>query len=279
MRSLSWLGRAAALGVLAAGTAFAETQPLALADDPFEVSDPLVARPGEAELNVVGLHERARSGTYRGTSAFDSELQLGVAPRLEIRIGQLGAYGNLDLRGRPATLEAMGSSTSSGVPAAGGATRLGALYQVTDEAGAVPVTSILGRVRTLYGRDRPAYEGDLFVLLGYAIGPESRPIGLNLNLGYTSRFNPIRGERPGLYSISGTVGQGLSRNTVAVLGYVRRQQERGERDFSLVEVGLRQRFTEEAPILGVAAGFGTNRDSPRWRLSIAAQWSFGGGGR
>lgn len=275
MRSLPWLGQATALSILlAAGTALAEPQPMALADDPFEVTDPLAAKPGEAELNVVGLYDRARSGRYRGTGAFDTEWQLGVAPRLELRIGQMGAYGNLDLRGRPATLEAMGSSTDNGVPASGGATRLGALYQVTDGTGALPVVAVLGRVRSLYGRDRPGHEGDLFGLFGYAVGPENRPIGLNLNLGWTTRFNPIRGERPGLYTVSATLGQGLSRNAVAVIGYVRRQQERGERDFSLVEIGLRQRFSEETPILGLAAGFGTNRDSPRWRVTLAVQWSF-----
>jgi len=276
MRAMSWLWRVWGLSaVLAAGGgAHAESQPLALADDPFEITDPLVSKPGEAELNVVGLHERARSGSPRGTSALDSELQLGVAPRLEIRLGQLGATGQADPRGRPATLEAMGAG--GGGSSTRGATRLGALYQVTDEAGALPVTAILGRVRTLYGRDRPAYEGDLFALFGYAIGPESRPIGLNLNLGWTTRFNPILGERPGLYSVSATLGQGLSRDTVAVVGYVRRQQERGERDFSLVEIGMRQRLSDGWPVLGLAAGFGTNRDSPRWRVSLAAQWSFGG---
>ena len=277
MRSLPWLGRATAFLLLtAAGAARAESQPLALADDPFEITDPLVAKPGEAELNVVGVYDRASSGAYRGTGAFDTELQLGVAPRLEIRIGQMGAYGNLDLRGRPATLEAMGSSTSNGVPAGGGATRLGALYQVTDGTGALPVVAILGRVRSLYGRDRPGYEGDLFGLFGYALGPENRQVGLNLNIGWTTRFHPIRGERPGLYSISATIGQSLSRDTVAVVGYVRRQQERGARDFSLVEIGMRQRLSEDLPVLGLAAGFGTNRDSPRWRVTMAAQWSFGG---
>lgn len=281
MRSSIWLQRAAGLVVFLAGCdlAQAESQPLALADDPFEITDPLAARPGEAELNVVGFHERARSGTYRGTSALDTEIQAGLAPRLEIRIGQLGTYGNLDLRGQPARLEAMGLSSDSGVPARGGATRLGALYQFTNGSGGLPVASVLGRVRTIYGRDRPGYEGDVFALFAYSLGPEGRPLGLNLNVGWTSRFNPIRGERTRLHSISATIGQGLSRNSVIVLGYVRRQQERGEQDLSLVEIGMRQRFTETLPVVALAAGFGTNRDSPRWRISVAAQWSFGGDGR
>ena len=280
MSAAPGLRRLATAILLAAGAAgAAETQPLAVADDPFEITDPLAARPGEAELNVVGTYQRDRSGPYRGLGAIDSEWQMGVARRLEIRIGQSGAYGNIGLRGRPGTLEAAGFDPSLGVPATGGATRLGALYQLTDENGPLPVISILGRVRTIYGRDRPAHEADLFALVGASFGTPDRPFGFNLNIGGVQRFNPIRGERPATYAISTTVAQGLSRDTLAVAGYVRRQQERGERDFSLVEIGLRHRISEDAPIFGLALGFGTNRDTPRWRLSIAAQWSFGGDGR
>ena len=261
--------------------AFTEAQPLALADDPFEITDPVAAKPGEAELNLVGLYERARSGAHRGTIAFDTELQMGIARGLEIRVGQVDAYGNVELRGRPAMLEAMQPvrSQSTGVPASGGATRVEAPYQFTNGSGAFPITSVLGRVRAVYGRDIPGYEGDLFALFAQTIGSGPRAMGLNLNLGWTSRFNPVRGERPSRYSISATIGQGIADDTVLVLGYVRRQQERGERDFSLVEVGLRQRFPGGGPILGLAAGFGTNRDSPAFRVSLAAQWSFGGDAR
>ena len=56
----------------------------------------------------------------------------------------------------------------------------------------------------------------------------------------------------------------------------REQQERGQRDFSLVQFGLRHRLPGGRTVLGLAAGVGTNRDSPRFELAFAVQWSFGG---
>ncbi len=260
----------------------AEAEQLVLAADPFETTDPLAAKPGEAELAFIGIYERARQGAYRDTGAVATEIQLGVAPRLEIRFGQLGAYGNLQTRGRPATSGATGTDPSQGNgagPAWGGSTRLGFLYQITEERGAVPVISLLGRVLSVYGPGTPSHEGEVAALFGKTLGSGARAVGLNLNLGWTTRFAPLPGERPNQYSFTAAVGTGVSRDTVVVLSHARRQQERGERDFSLVEVGVRHRFADDWPILGFAIGAGTTRDTPALLVSFAAQWSFGAGAR
>jgi len=116
-------------------------------------------------------------------------------------------------------------------------------------------------------------------LFGKTFGTGSRAVGLNLNLGWTTRFAPMPGERPGQYSFTAAIGRGISPDAVVVLAYARRQQERHERDFSLVEVGIRYRFSGDAPILGLAVGAGTTRNTPALHVSLAAQRTFGGGAR
>uniref|UniRef100_UPI001B808D90 hypothetical protein n=1 Tax=Muricoccus aerilatus TaxID=452982 RepID=UPI001B808D90 len=80
--------------------ASAQDEPIELADDPFEISDPIAAAPGSAEVAFVGVYERARTGRIRNTLGVETELELGVIPRLELRLGQTGAYGNLETRRR-----------------------------------------------------------------------------------------------------------------------------------------------------------------------------------
>jgi hypothetical protein len=262
---------------LAAGAEEApQVEQLTLADDPFEITDPHAADPGEAELAIVGIYERARQGAYRSTFSLDTELQLGVVRNLELRVGSLGAYGNLETRGRPAGSSSLGGSDGGG-PAWGGSTRVGVLYQISDGRGVLPVASVLGRVRTVYGPGTPSYEGDVVALFGKTLGTGSRAVGLNLNLGWTNRFAPMPGERPGQYSFTAAVGRGVTPDAVVVLAYARRQQERHERDFSLVEAGIRYRISNDAPILGFAVGAGTTRNTPALQVSLAAQWTFGGG--
>lgn len=171
----------------------AQAERFTLADDPFEITDALAAGPGEAELAIVGIYERARRGAYRSTFALDTEAQLGVARGLEIRLGQISAYGNLETRGSPDTSAATGANGAG--PAWGGATRLGTLYQITDGRGPLPVASMLGRVRTVYGPGTPSYEGDVVALLGKTLGTGSRAVGINLDLGRTASL-PGRASAP-----------------------------------------------------------------------------------
>jgi hypothetical protein len=276
--------------LFAAAPAAAQDEPITLADDPFEITDPVAAPPGEAELAAVGSYTRARRGRVRGTAGVDSELEVGVAPRLSLRLGQIGAYGNLEVRrrlgfsvqGTGADVGAGGETSSDSVERAywGGATRFGALYQITEERGAVPTIGVLGRGRVIYGPGRPAYETDLVALFGKTFTPVGKlPAGLNLNLGWVARIDPLPGERPNRYFVNASVGQAVTRDTALVATYAREQQEREQRDFSLVQIGLRQRLPGGRTVLGVALGFGTNRDSPRYEVAFAVQRLFGGGGR
>lgn len=260
-----------------AAPAAAQEEPITLADDPFEITDPVAAPPGEAELAVVGTYTRARRGRVRDTAGSETELELGVAPGLSLRLGQTGAYGNLDVR-RRLGFAGGGTLGEEGERAYwGGATRLGALYQLAEERGAVPAIGLLGRARTIYGPGRPAYETDLAALFGKTFARDGGlPFGVNLNLGWVARIDPLPGERPSRYFVNASLGQAVRYDTALVATYAREQQERGQRDFSLVQVGVRHRLASGRTVLGLAGGFGTNRDSPRFELAFAVQWSFGG---
>jgi hypothetical protein len=266
----------------AAAPAAAQEEPITLADDPFEITDPVTAPPGEAELAVVGSYTRARRGRVRDTGGADTELEIGIAPRFSLRLGQTGAYGNLDVRRRlgfASTAEGGNASDDGGERASwGGSARLGALYQIAEERGAVPAIGLLGRARMIYGPGRPAYEADIAALLGktFAGGAAGFPFGVNLNLGYVARIDPLPGERPNRYFVNASLGQAIRYDTALVATYAREQQERGQRDFSLVQLGVRHRLPNGRTVLGFAGGFGTNRDSPRFELAFAVQWSFGG---
>ena len=112
-----------------------------------------------------------------------------MAPRLSLRLGQTGAYGNLDVRRRigfASVVGETGTPDDGGERAYwGGSTRLGALYQIAEERGAMPAVGLLGRARMIYGPGRPAYETDVVALFGktFAGGAKGLPLGVNLNLG------------------------------------------------------------------------------------------------
>ncbi len=266
----------------AAAPAAAQDEPITLADDPFEVTDPEAAPPGGAELAFVGTYTRARLGRVRDTGGVETELELGVAPRLSFRVGQVGAYGNLEVRRR---LGFGSDATDAGDdggrrPFWGGSTRIGALYQLAGERGALPAVALLGRARTIYGPGKTSYETDAVALFGKTLtGPWGRPIGVSLNLGGVARIDPLPGERPNRYLLNASVGQAIAHDTALVATYAREQQERGQRDFSLVQIGVRQRLPGGRAVVGLAAGVGTNRDSPRFEIGFAVQWLFSGIGR
>lgn len=260
----------------------AQEESITLADDPFEITDPVAAPPGEAELAVVGSYARSRRGRVRNTAGIDTELEVGVARGLSLRFGQIGDYGNLDVRRRLgfATDRAGASDDDGQRPNWGGGTVIGALYQLAEEHGAVPATALQGRARMIYGPGRPAYEADLAALFGKTFARDGGlPFGVNLNLGWVARVDPLPGERPNRVFVNASIGQAVRYDTALVATYAREQQERGQRDFSLVQIGVRHRLSNGRTVLGLAGGVGTNRDSPRFELAFAVQWSFGVGGR
>ena len=132
----------------------------------------------------------------------------------------------------------------------------------------------------MYGPGRPAEEAEVVALLGKIVRTGDRPFGVNLNLGWTARLDPKPGDRPNRYLLIATAGQVVSRDTALVASYLRQQQERGERDFDLIQAGVRHRLPGGGgAVVGLAAGVGLTRDSPRFQISFAVQWAIGAGER
>jgi hypothetical protein len=213
----------------------------------------------------------------RSTWSAETELSYGVAPNLDVRIGQTGAFGNLDVRRRLGTVstEVGGPGSDQERAALGGTTRLGALYQLTDESSSMPLVGLLGRVRSLYGPGGTAYETEATALFGKTLIGGERPLGASLNVGAVYRIDPTPGERTTRYFVNASAGQALTRDTALVITYAREQQEKGQPDYSLVQVGMRHRLREQRAILGAAVGFGLNRNTPQFQLAIAVQWELG----
>lgn len=265
--------------MVAVRPAVAQDEPIELADDPFEITDPIATAPGAAEIGFVGSYERARRGRVRDTGGVEAELEMGIVPGLELRLGQTGAYGNLETRRKLGTVtDLSGSSDDAGRALWGGATRFGALYQLSDGRGGLPAVGLLGRVRTLYGPGRTGYETEAVALVGKTLRGGERPLGLHVNLGWVARIDPQPGERPNRFLVNASVGQAVSRDTALVLTYAREQQERGDRDYSVVQAGIRHRL-QSGTVLGLAAGAGTTRDSPSFQIAFAVQWQLSEGWR
>lgn len=256
------------------GISLAQDAGITLADDPFEVTDPHATPPGEANLSVTGSYERAARGRVRGTVGAGNELSYGVIPNLDVRFGQTGAYGNLDIRRRLGSVRTDGRDEGDRANL-GGTTQIGALYQLNEESPALPVVGLLGRVRTLYGPGRVAYETESTALFGKTLTAGALPLGVSLNLGTIHRIDPQPGERMNRFLLNASVGQAIARDTALVATYAREQQERGQADFSLVQAGVRHRLRGQRAILGLAAGFGLNRNTPQFQLAVAVQWEIG----
>lgn len=250
----------------------AQDEPITLADDPFEITDPNATPVGEATLATAGSYERAPSGRVRNTYGAETELGFGIAPNLDVRIGQSGAYGNLDIGRRLGTI----ASEETGRAVLGGVTQLGSLYQFSEDRDGRPAMGVLGRVRALYGPGDTAYETEAVALFGKTLIGGERPLGVSLNVGLISRIDPGLNDRKNRYLVNASVGQSIARDTALVMTYAREQQERGEEDFALFQMGVRHRLRDQRAILGVAAGLGLSRNTPALQIAFAVQWELGG---
>ncbi|WP_372620622.1 hypothetical protein [Falsiroseomonas sp.] len=241
----------------------AAQEAVSVAGDPVPVTGPSPNAPGEVDVSLTTVFERARSGRPRRTGSVEFGLDIGLAPALELRLRQSAAHGSIP--------RAEGEDAEWG-----GTTSLGLRYQLVEEDGARPALGLLGAVRAGYGPGATAEEVEAALLLGRTFGEGERPLSATLNLGWTVRLDPISGERPGRFALAAAIGRAVTAETAVVGFYAREQQERGDRDSNLLGAGLRHRLREGGPILGVTAAAGIGRDSPALVLALAVQWQFGG---
>jgi hypothetical protein len=68
----------------------------------------------------------------------------------------------------------------------------------------------------------------------------------------------------------------VGERTALIADVLRESQERGQRDATILEAGLRHQVARGI-ILGGALGAGIGRDSPSFRAIVSVQFSLGGG--
>lgn len=95
------------------------------------------------------------------------------------------------------------------------------------------------------------------------------------NPDWIARLDPQPIEQANHYLLDASIGMAISRDTALVATYAHEQQDRGDRDFQLVQVDLRCRLRDRCATLGLSAGFGLNRESPQFRVLAAVQWELG----
>lgn len=251
----------AALLILLAPSAQAQREPLRpVIDVPFGVSDAFGNDPGELDLEGGFRYQRGRGSGGLDSFRVAPEVQLGVFRGLEIGIGLTDSFGNSTEARRGGTID------------------LGGLYQFTEAWGALPALAISGGASLPYGPGGQAAETELAAVASWTTGRGPGALGLHLNAGWLARPSPAAGDRPDRYRFAAALVGVVGPDTALAATYAREQQERGERDLNLVEIGARHRLTESLT-LGLAGGFGVGRDSPRFQILAGFEYGFSLGGR
>ncbi len=216
---------------------------------PFATEDAFPQERGELQVQGTAQYDRTRRGT--DLLELSPALQWGVAPGVELRLFSEYRFGNASDANR-------------------GTVTPGIFLQLTEERGPLPALAVIGEVEAPLG---PGDRGTVLLLTAAASrttgrGPGSW--GLHLNAAWLTRPDPGLEERRDRYRFSGAVTHVVARDTSLVAEYVHERQEIGERDLSLVQAGLRQRFGEDTTF-GVLVGAGLNNDSPRFRIRLGVE--------
>ncbi|MBU8537199.1 hypothetical protein J3S20_05050 [Roseomonas tokyonensis] len=148
--------------------------------------------------------------------------------------------------------------------------------RLADQDGLLPTVSLALGASLPFGPGRGGTVMDLTAATSWVTGRGPGSFGLHLNAGFLSTIDPQPGERRTGWLAGAAVSHVVNPQTVLVAAYSRQTQDEGERDYSLVEAGVIRGLTDQLS-LGLAAGAGLNRDSPRLRLTASLTYSFSTG--
>jgi hypothetical protein len=266
---MRWTGTCAA--VLLAGAPLLVMVPAGAADAEPLLEDPVgllgvePTPPGGFTLTLSGFHERARRGANRDTGGVSVESETGLFRGADLRASQSVGHGAA--APYPADPDAR---------AWGGASSLGLRWQVLAQDGLVPAVGVYGVVTSAYGEtSTPSASGEASLLVARTLVAGPRPVALTLNAGVSALFDPRPRERPNRYAFAAGIAHSLARDTSVALSYALNQQDRGERDETLVAAGLWHRLGGGGPIVGAAVGAGIGAESPAFFAGLSAKWVFG----
>lgn len=244
---------AAALLLPAAARAQEGTTPGAGA--PFSVGDAYTSGAGEFTVEGVFGYERARGGREDFRPA--PTLKYGLNDRLELSLGADYGFGN-------------GSGVNQGSIGPALTARL------ADQEGLLPTVSLSLGATVPYGPGHGGTGTSLVAATTWVTGEGPGSWGLHLNAGFLATLDPEPGERRTGWLAGAAVSHVVNPETVLVAAYSQQTQDEGDRDFSLVEAGFIRSISDSTSV-GLTAGAGLNRDSPRLRLAAYLSYSFATG--
>ncbi len=222
---------------------------------PFSVGDATVSSAGEFTIEGVLGYERARGGREGFQPA--PTIKYGLNDRLELSLGADYGFGN-----------------DSGVNQGNISPALTGL--VLEQDGLLPNVTLSLGASVPFGPGHGGTVTNLTAATSWFSGNGPGSWGLHLNAGYLATLDAVPGERRHGWLAGAGVSHVLNEETVLVAGYLQEAQDEGQRDYSLVEAGF-LRSLGGGTTLGLAAGAGLNRDSPRLRIAASLSYSFSTG--
>lgn len=245
---------ALAAALVGSGTVRARAAELSNLDSglPNTLDDAFAVAPGRIELQGA-----ARYDHRQGRDA------VRLLPRVQVGIVE-GLQANIALP----YIAGSGRRTDPADPAAG------VLYNFNKEQAWLPAFALSADFTKPLGAGGRSAETGLTAVVSKTITP-AVDRRLHLNASWLRSLSPDEDERRDRYRVIAGYSQLVRPDVALVLDYVREQQERHERDANILEAGLRYQLSDRVT-LGVGAGVGIGRDSPRFRGIVSLQLGFGG---
>jgi hypothetical protein len=222
---------------------------------PNTLEDAFVGERGSLDLFGAARYDRWRRSDE--TVRFVPQLQWVPAERLQLSFGLPYTVG-------------------SGSRANQGEVSLGGFYQLNRETGWLPAFAAFAEADAPIGPGDRSWEIQLGGIASKTIDPGPAQRRLHFNAIWFRRLDPGQEERRNRYRFTLGYSQLVAERTALVTNVLRESQERGERDATILEAGLRHQIARGV-ILGGALGTGIGRDSPRFRAIISIQFSLSGG--
>lgn len=224
------------------------------ANTPNALEDAFVGERGSLDLSGAAGYEHRRNGD---TLRLLPQLQWVPVERLQLSLGTPYTAG-------------------SGSRANEGDVSLGALYQLNRETAWLPAFALFAEASAPFGPGERGAEMRLGGIASRTIDPGPAQRRIHVNGYWIHRPDPSEGERRDRYRFAIGYSQKLGERSALIANLLRESQERGERDATILEAGMRHQVAQGV-ILGAAIGAGIGRDSPRLRATISLQFSLAGG--
>jgi hypothetical protein len=164
----------------------------------------------------------------------------------------------------------------SGSRANQGEASLGLLWQLNRETPSLPAFALSADMNAPVGPGERGHELRLGGIVTRTPWDGPAQPRLHLNLFWYHRPDPAEEERRDRWRVALGASRLLAPETALVVNALRESQDRGQREATILEAGLRHQVARGV-VLGGALGAGLGRDAPAFRAILSVQFSLGGG--